>query len=723
MSSLNAPPLEPQSFDEILSEALARIPVHNPEYTNYQNNTDPGVTILQTFAFMFDNLAYLCNQIPDRNRQKFLSLLGIPMLAPQAANGMVVFANDRGPLQTVTLNQGFPLMAGAVSFVTTNGLDVLPVEARVYLRSQLSPADQQAASQTYTQLYGALAEPNTDLEFYQTVPFGPPTSASSLPVADLGNGSIVDRSVWIAILARQVDSAIGPAVLDQIAGRTLTLGLVPASDTSQKVLVPAAPANSQTTSPLVYEIASGQMNGTSPLYTRLDSRADGNPLTDPTLVQLTLPASGAMGIWPLGPLDEGTGDYPPSLQDQDVSSRVLTWIRVRLPDPSDMQGPSAQDARFNWAGINAAKITQQIPVPVELVGTGTGEPDQTFTLVNAPVIVSTLQVTVNGVQWTQTDDLLAAPSEISDSVNSQVYEIDSQSGVLTFGTGVQGARPVGIISASYSYGGGTAGNVGIGTVNSSPQLPAGFTISNPLPTGGGDAGETLDQAELRIPLYIQHRDRAVSADDFKNVVMSTPGISIARVDVIPLFLPDTGTSAPGVVTVLVVPNDPANPQGPVPDSYFLGAVCDYLDPRRLLTTEVHVVGPDYQDLSVSVGIDVVPGMDIAPVQEAVKQAIRNFLSPTTGGLSGSGWPLQRPVVDRELLAQAARVNGIADINDVSMWDGTGTKVQSLSISGIQLPRLQQVGANLGSPQDLTAVPTPLPSTTKRVPVPVLPATC
>jgi hypothetical protein len=116
-------------------------------------------------------------------------------------------------------------------------------------------------------------------------------------------------------------------------------------------------------------------------------------------------------------------------------------------------------------------------------------------------------------------------------------------------------------------------------------------------------------------------------------------------------------------------------------------------------------------------------MDIAPVQEAVKQAIRNFLSPTTGGLSGSGWPLQRPVVDRELLAQAARVNGIADINDVSMWDGTGTKVQSLSINGIQLPRLQQVGANLGSPQDLTAVPTPLPSTTKRVPVPVLPATC
>ena len=93
------PSIQPQNYAQIISEALVRIPVHNPEYTNYQNNTDPGVTILQLFAFMVDNLSYLCNQVPDQNRLKFLSLLGISMNPPQAASGMVTFDNTRGPLQ------------------------------------------------------------------------------------------------------------------------------------------------------------------------------------------------------------------------------------------------------------------------------------------------------------------------------------------------------------------------------------------------------------------------------------------------------------------------------------------------------------------------------------------------------------------------------------------------------------------------------------------------
>src|SRR5947209_7402463 len=143
------PPVQPESFSQIISEALVRIPVYNPEYTNYQNNTDPGVTMLQIFAFMMDNLSYLCNQVPDQNRRKFLSLLGIPMNPPQAASGMATFSNNRGPLQTVTLPPQLPVFAGRTGFVTSDGLDVLPVEALIFMRAALSPAEQGNASQTY----------------------------------------------------------------------------------------------------------------------------------------------------------------------------------------------------------------------------------------------------------------------------------------------------------------------------------------------------------------------------------------------------------------------------------------------------------------------------------------------------------------------------------------------------------------------------------------------
>ena len=723
-----APPvIQPQNFSQILSEALVRIPVHNPEYTNYQNNTDPGVTILQLFAFMVDNLSYLCNQIPNQNLLKFLSLLGVPMSPPQAAQGVVTFSNDRGPLQTVTLPAHLPLSAGAVGFVTSDGLAVLPVQSQIYYRAALSASQTAGAAQTYNQLYAAYTTPTQNLQFYQTESFDPPATSTNLPVANLNDGSIVDRALWIALLTRPVDAGANAAVVNAIAGQTLTLGIAPASNQTSLVIEPAAPAGSQTTSPLVYEIATGQLNGNAPVYQRLNSVSSGDPLTELTLVQLTLPGADSIGIWNLGPLEDGVGDFPPSLQDQDPSlqSRVISWIRVRLPLPSDAQAPAAAGAAFNWLGINATKVTQEIPVAVELVGTGTGEPDQIFKLVNTPVLADTVQITVNGVQWTQTDDLLAAPSEVTDSVKSRVYTVDPATGTLTFGTGLQGARPVGTIFASYSYGGGVAGNVGIGAIQSSTQLPAGFKVSNPLPTVGGDAGETPDEAARRIPLYLQNAGRAVSANDFQDIVNSTPGVDMGRVEVLPLFLPGSVVAAPGVVTVMVIPNDPTTPQGPVPDLYFLQAVCNYLEPRRLLTTEVHVVGPDYQGLSVSVGFDVVAGQDIATVTEGVKTAVRTYLSPLIGGPAGTGWPLQKPVVDRELLAQAARVNGISDIRNVLMWDSSGNAVQTLAITNLQLPRLDNVSANAGDPEDLTQQGSASSGGggLTLVPVPVVPAGC
>jgi hypothetical protein len=726
---LTPPTIQPQSYQQIISEALVRIPVYNPEYTNYQNNTDPGVTILQVFAFMVDNLSYLCNQIPKQNHLKFLNLLGIPLQAAQAATGMVTISNDRGPLQTVTLPPQLPVFAGSTGFVTSDGLAILPVDTQVFIRAALSAADQQAAAQTYNQLYaGYQTTPNTQLQFYQTQPFGPPTSNSSLPVANLTDGSIVDGALWIALLLRQVDLQAGAGpVIAEIAGKTLTLGIMPVPPQSEAVLNPAMPAGTQTTSPLIYEIATGNLDSTgAPVYLALNSIANSNPLTDPTLVQLTLPAASAIGAWTPGPLQEGVGDFPPSLQDQpSLASRVVTWLRVRLPAPSETQGTSIPVAQINWLDINATKVNQQIQVPLESVGTGTGQPDQTYTLMNTPVIVSTVEITVNGTAWTQTTDLLAAPSEVEDSDGSQVFTVDSASGKITFGTGVQGARPPAgsKIFASYYYGGGTAGNVGIGAIQSSPQLPSGFSVSNPLPTSGGTAAESTDDAESRIPITFQNGNRAVAAVDFANIAKMTPGIALKRVEVLPLYDPDTQVLLPGVVTVMVIPDDPTHPQGPVPDGYFLQAICEYLEPRRLLTTEVHVVGPDYQDLSVSVGFDIVAGQDVAVVQAGIISAISNYLSPTIGGPAGTGWPLQKSVVDRELLAQAARVNGVSDISNVLMWDSSGNAITTLPIVNTQLPRLTQVSANTGNPQTLQPQGTVGATGPSLVPVPVSPPSC
>ena len=168
---LQIPNLDDRRYQDLLNDALARIPVHNPEWTNF-NKSDPGVTLIELFAFMTENLLYRANQIPERNRKKFLQLLGVPLQPASSAVGLVSFTNDRGPLQTITLNTGLEVRAGQVPFRTNAGLDVLPVEARVYYKRRLTNASTQITDY-YKLLYASYQgqPPNdADIQLYETIP-------------------------------------------------------------------------------------------------------------------------------------------------------------------------------------------------------------------------------------------------------------------------------------------------------------------------------------------------------------------------------------------------------------------------------------------------------------------------------------------------------------------------------------------------------------------------
>src|SRR5215210_8683874 len=85
------PVIDNRDYRQLVDDALRRIPVHNPEWTNF-NRSDPGVTLLEVFAFLTESLLYRSNQIPERNRLKFLQLLGIALAPATSARGLVTFA-------------------------------------------------------------------------------------------------------------------------------------------------------------------------------------------------------------------------------------------------------------------------------------------------------------------------------------------------------------------------------------------------------------------------------------------------------------------------------------------------------------------------------------------------------------------------------------------------------------------------------------------------------
>jgi hypothetical protein len=822
--TIPVPVLDDRSFDQLVTEAQARIPVHTPEWTNL-NLSDPGITLVDLFAFLTENLLYRSNRIPEANRLKFLSMLGISLEPASPGVGLVTITNVKGPLPPLTVPGGTQVRAGQVPFQTKAPTAVLPVTAAVYYKKPQTTLDAATQAQ-YKLIYQTFLDSDTDvLTFYQPVGLDPPATGKPDPVVDLGdpvNGTI-DRSLWIALLARPGDSL--DAVRRAIAGQTLSIGVYPAAQVAGEVLAPATAGSSQVDPGLVFEIAAPQPDPTGLAgpgfgvglanYARLPVTYADPVLQAPGLVQVTLPKYEQLMIWAFDPEEEGTGDYPPRVDDATVTARIVTWIRLRLPPlpstPADGAASTADGAasapggsstaggsntaggssataggsssspcgcgcsggtgsttvptsttlalaaasaqptgQLTWVGVNAVQIVQAVLVTEERVGTGTGTPFQTFTLANRPVLTGgtpggfTIAVQdVDGTRqvWDLIDDIYAAQPD------DQVYQLDPATGQLTFGSGLQGQRvPLGAtVVASYSYGGGLQGQAAIGAVNSSVALQSGFSVANPVPTWGASDAESASDGEAVITRWLRHRDRLVTAQDFTDLTWRTPAVDLGRVEVLPLFNPDqaaTGQSWPGMVTLLVIPrSDPLYPNAPTPDRQFLNAVCSWLDPRRLVTTELHVRGPLYQPIWVSVGFEVLPGQVPSIVQQQVITAVQAFLSPLTGGLppatspdglpagpvSGTGWPLGIDVRSQDIEAIATRVPGVRYVDSVRIaapnTAGVVASVDPAPISGLQLPAAT-VFANIGAADDPAVIigsSQPVPPT--QVPVPVVPPTC
>lgn len=82
--------LDDRRFDDILEEARRLIPQFCPEWTDH-NPSDPGMAILEVFAWMTDLLLYRVNQVPDKLLIAFLDLIGVQLAPPRAAQAPVTF--------------------------------------------------------------------------------------------------------------------------------------------------------------------------------------------------------------------------------------------------------------------------------------------------------------------------------------------------------------------------------------------------------------------------------------------------------------------------------------------------------------------------------------------------------------------------------------------------------------------------------------------------------
>lgn len=147
------PRLDDRTYKDLVEEAIRLIPQYCPEWTNF-NPADPGITLIELFAWMTEMVLYRLNRVPDKNYLAFLNLLGIRLKPPQPARTVLTFLmSDKGDHVTVprgTTVATRPSPDGrVVSFETEE--DVLVVRNRLrkaFSQYRRSFADHSAALET-----------------------------------------------------------------------------------------------------------------------------------------------------------------------------------------------------------------------------------------------------------------------------------------------------------------------------------------------------------------------------------------------------------------------------------------------------------------------------------------------------------------------------------------------------------------------------------------------
>jgi len=310
--------------------------------------------------------------------------------------------------------------------------------------------------------------------------------------------------------------------------------------------------------------------------------------------------------------------------------------------------------------------------------------------------------------WQATDDLAFHGPE------ARVFVVDRLRKTLLFGDGLTGRIPIPDanhpqpIHLSYSAGGGTSGNLGARLVWEGESNGTWIQARNAVPGRGGKEEESIAEARERVAADLKARYRAVTAGDYEHLAVTTPGVAIARAHAAIGHHPDFPCiKVPGAVTVFAVAfaprgeDDPpeARVAAPIMDPGAYAAVQSRLANTRLAGSEVFLRNPRYRRVALRVEVASTP-FDPNALQRRIHTRLETFLDPLIGGEAGLGWPFGEPVRPSALLRQAQAVLDDGEILSVAIGlDGEPPteSCRDVHIGDHDLVVLETIAIHLQSP--------------------------
>lgn len=616
--ALPIPKLDDRTFQDFVNEARRLIPRYCPEWTDH-NLSDPGITLIELFAWMMEMMLYRLNRVPDKNFVTFLDLIGVQLLPPAAARVDLTFTLTAPQPEAVVIPAGTEVAtvrtgtAEAITFSTDQDLRIVP-PTLVYF---LSSAD------------GAAFQDHSDT-LVRTTPLVPVFEEKPRP----GNAFYLGFQ-------------------DDLAAHSLVVSF---SCAVEGVGVdPRWP-------PLAWECWDPQAEAWVAVEV---GRDDTGGLNRRGEVLLYLPYT--FGAGETG----GKRAYW-------VRCRV---IEPKPEQPTYTSSPKVRVMGSYTIG-GTVPATHATVVANEDLGRSNGQSGQVFHVAQPPMLPLERKEKVLVEAAEGWEEWSVVPDFSQSQAEDRHFVADCTAGEIRFGPAVRqpdgstrqfGAVPpkgARIVLARYRTGGGTIGNVGPRTLTvCKASIPYIVSVTNREGAFGGRDTETLEHAKMRGPRQLRTLNRAVTAEDYEILALEASS-SVARAKCLQPR-PGQADPPPGTVRLFLVPTL-EGVQQPTPRQLLVPkplaeAVRAYLDERRLLCVALDIATPPYVWISVQVQIKVRERLEANTVRQRVEEAIYRFLHPLQGGREGTGWPFGRPLYIADVYAVVHDVPGVDFVSEAKIF--------------------------------------------------------
>ncbi|MEV6422454.1 putative baseplate assembly protein [Streptomyces sp. NPDC051662] len=613
--TLPSPDLDDRRFQGLVDEAKRLVQQRCPEWTDH-NVSDPGVTLIEAFATMVDQLVYRLNRVPEKNYLTFLDLIGVRLYPPTAARTEVTFRLSAPQPEPVRVRAGTEVATvrteteEAVVFTTSRPLSIVPC-AFAYLATR--SAD------------GEAVERSEELALGREVPcFGrTPTPGDALYV---GLSAAVPAGVVVLRLDCRVegvgvDPRRAPLRWEAWDGTEWRACEIEKDDTGgfnkSGELILHLP-RTHSASAVVRRTAGW-------LRCRLLESEPGQPgyVAPPTVRRITAFTIGAT-----------------------VEAAHAETVRDEVLGAAE--GVPGQSFLLARPPVVPGDFVVEVADPDE----GSGWAD-----------------------WTRVDDFAhSGPDDRHITLDPNSGRVDFGPAVREQDGGLRyyGAVPrkgSAVRVRGYRTGGGRRGNVARGALRVlRGSLPFVARVENRRPALGGVDGETVESARVRGPMTLRTLHRAVVPHDYELLAREVAP-DAARVYCVP-----AGRDADaGGVRLLVVPAGRSDEQGrisfdeliPPPDT--MAQIRGHLDERRPIGARLMVEPPFYQGVTVVASVQARRGAVPERLREAALTALYGYFNPLTGGPDGQGWPFGRPIQSGEAFAVLQRVPEVDLVEDVRLF--------------------------------------------------------